>query len=146
MLGLLIEYLEHQSYPLHKRKKKFAIKDFFSKCSQICGFLRIFTYLLKKSLMENFNFCAVILVTGTYIRFAFSYFVWVFVSNVSAKHTRVCKFLLARDFNKLIHHGEGNRWIDITFDWCNFWALEFQDSLITVNVPLYCYEVFRYFW
>ena len=31
---------------------KFSIKDFFSKRDQICSFL-------KKSLMENFNFCAV---------------------------------------------------------------------------------------
>ena len=34
-------------------KMKFSIKDFFSKC------LRIWSYLLKKSLMENFIFCAV---------------------------------------------------------------------------------------
>ena len=34
---------------------KFSIKDFFSKCDQ----MRIWSYLLKKSLMENFIFCAV---------------------------------------------------------------------------------------
>ena len=44
---------------LHK-KIKFSIKDFFSKCDQICNFLRIWSHLLKKSLMENFIFCAVI--------------------------------------------------------------------------------------
>ena len=38
---------------------KFSIKDFFSKCDQIRRKLRIWSYLLKKSLMENF--CAVIL-------------------------------------------------------------------------------------
>ena len=38
-------------------KKKFSIKDFFSKCDQIWGFGHI---LLKKSLMKNFIFCAVI--------------------------------------------------------------------------------------
>ena len=38
---------------------KFLIKDFFSKCDQICSFLRIWSHLLKKSLMENFIFCAV---------------------------------------------------------------------------------------
>ena len=36
---------------------KFYIKDFFSKCDQILSFLGI--WLLKKSLMENFSFCAV---------------------------------------------------------------------------------------
>ena len=35
------------------------MKDFFSKCDQIRGFLRIWSHLLKKSLMENFNFRAV---------------------------------------------------------------------------------------
>ena len=34
----------------------FFIKDFFSKCDQIRSFLRIWSDLLKKSLMENFIF------------------------------------------------------------------------------------------
>ena len=38
---------------------KFSIKDFFSQCDQIRSFLRIWSHLLKKSLMENFIFCAV---------------------------------------------------------------------------------------
>ena len=38
---------------------KFSIKDFFSKCDQIRSFLRIWSHLLKKSLTENFIFCAV---------------------------------------------------------------------------------------
>ena len=41
------------------QKIKFSIKDFFSKCDQIHSFLRIWSYLLKKSLMVNFIFCAV---------------------------------------------------------------------------------------
>ena len=41
------------------QKMKFAIKDFSSKCDQIRNFLRIWSHLLKKSLMENFIFCAV---------------------------------------------------------------------------------------
>ena len=40
-------------------KMKFSIKDFFSKCDQIHSFLRIWSHLLKKSLVENFIFCAV---------------------------------------------------------------------------------------
>ena len=43
---------------LHK-KMKFSIKDFFSKCEQIRRKLRIWSHLLKKSLMDNFIFCAV---------------------------------------------------------------------------------------
>ena len=38
---------------------KFFIKDFFNKCDQIRSFLRVWSYLLNKSLMGNFNFCAV---------------------------------------------------------------------------------------
>ena len=34
-------------------------KDFFIKCDQIRSFLRIWSHLLKKSLMENFILCAV---------------------------------------------------------------------------------------
>ena len=43
----------------HYKKNKFFIKDFFSKCDQIRRKLWIWSHLLKKSLMENFNFCAV---------------------------------------------------------------------------------------
>ena len=35
---------------------KFSIKDFFSECDQIRSFLRIWSHLLKKSLMENLIF------------------------------------------------------------------------------------------
>ena len=39
---------------------KFSIKDFFSKCDRIRRKLRIWSHhLVKKSLMENFIFCAV---------------------------------------------------------------------------------------
>ena len=41
------------------QKMKFSIKDFCSKCGQIRRKLRIWSHLLKKSLMENFIFCAV---------------------------------------------------------------------------------------
>ena len=41
------------------QKMKFSIKDFSSKCDQSRSFLRIWSHLLEKSLMENFIFCAV---------------------------------------------------------------------------------------
>ena len=41
------------------QKMKFSIKDFYSKCDQIHSFLQIWSHLLKKSLIENFIFCAV---------------------------------------------------------------------------------------
>ena len=46
------------------QKMRLSIKDFFSKCDQKSagnrGKLRIWLYLLKKSLMEYFIFCAVL--------------------------------------------------------------------------------------
>ena len=41
------------------QKMKFSIEDLFSKCDRIRSVLRIWSHLLKKSLMENFIFCAV---------------------------------------------------------------------------------------
>ena len=41
---------------------KFSIKGFFSKSDQIRSFLWIWSHLLKKPLMENFIFCAVLVV------------------------------------------------------------------------------------
>ena len=41
------------------QKMKFSITDFFSKCNQIRSLLRIWSHLLKKSVMENFIFGAV---------------------------------------------------------------------------------------
>ena len=43
---------------LTAQKMAFSIKDFFSKCDQIRRKLRIWSHLLKKSLIENFIFCA----------------------------------------------------------------------------------------
>ena len=51
-------HLDRSKVTLHK-KMKFSIKDFFSKYDQIRSYLRIWSHLLKKSLMENFIFCAV---------------------------------------------------------------------------------------
>ena len=47
-------------FSLDCTKMKLSIKDFFSKYEQIGIFLRIWSHLLKKSLMENFIFCAVL--------------------------------------------------------------------------------------
>ena len=54
--------LSHQSLPVfihHCTKNKVSIKGFFSKCDQTCSFMRIWSYLLKTYLMENFIFCTV---------------------------------------------------------------------------------------
>ena len=45
--------------PYHCTKIKFSIEDFFSKCDRIGSFLWIWSHLLKRSLKQNFIFCAV---------------------------------------------------------------------------------------
>ena len=51
------------------QKMKFSIKDFFSKCDQIRSYLWIWSHLLKKSLMENFIFCAVMFATQIFLNY-----------------------------------------------------------------------------
>ena len=51
-----------------------VIKDFFSKCDQTRRKLRIWSHLLKKSLMLNFIFCAVILFMLHFFSFQSFYF------------------------------------------------------------------------
>ena len=53
----MAEILEMAVLTLHK-KWSFPLR-ISSKCDQICRKLRIWSHLLKKSLMENFIFCAV---------------------------------------------------------------------------------------
>ena len=54
----LIFNLKSQVY-ITAQKMMFSIKDLFSKFDQIRSFLQIWSHLRKKSLMENFIFCAV---------------------------------------------------------------------------------------
>ena len=43
----------------HCTKLKFSTRDFFSECDQVFSFLRIWSHLLKQSLVESFIFWAV---------------------------------------------------------------------------------------
>ena len=52
---------KEMSSVLNCKKIKFSIKDFFSECDRIRRKLRIWLNLLKKPLMENLIFCAVLL-------------------------------------------------------------------------------------
>ena len=54
------------------QKLKYFIKGFFSECDQICSFLRIWSHLLKKSLMENFLVSILHSVVRLVITFPFS--------------------------------------------------------------------------
>ena len=49
------------------QKIKFPIKDYFSKCDQNRSFLQIWSHLLKKSFMKNFIYCALKVLTVTWV-------------------------------------------------------------------------------
>ena len=51
--------LKHTTY-YTTEKIMFCIKDLFSRCDQIRSFPQIWSHLLKKSLIENVIFCAVL--------------------------------------------------------------------------------------
>ena len=53
------DYIGKTSLTNLQMKEISLLKDFYSKCHQIYSFLWIWSYLPKKSLMENFIFCAV---------------------------------------------------------------------------------------
>ena len=60
-----------------RQKMKFSFKEFFDKCHQKPSFQRIWSHLMKKSLMENFIFPAVIVtledINETFGCFVFKY-------------------------------------------------------------------------
>ena len=58
-IGLLVEREILICSPFTAQKIKFSIKYIFSKCDQVRSFLRIWSHLRKKSLIENFIFCEV---------------------------------------------------------------------------------------
>ena len=64
------------------QKTKFSIKDFFSKCDQISR-LRIWSHLLKKSLIENFIFWAVNRVSHERLRIPLCRNFWLFGNSVN---------------------------------------------------------------
>ena len=93
-------------FPKFYKKVKFSIEDFFSICEQIHRKLHIWSYLLKKSLIENFAFYAVIvasistiiyslplylcdflltLIPGTLVRILFRFFLRFKSTNVTGK-------------------------------------------------------------
>ena len=50
----------HKNIVIHiAQKTKFCVEDFFSQCDQIRKAMGNWSHLLKKSLLENFNFFAV---------------------------------------------------------------------------------------
>ena len=84
------------------QKMNFSMKDFFSKCDQIRSFLWIWSHLLKKSLMENFIFCAVFVQVLLYCSWPISRF----HANVLFLHSlkiEIIHLLRSQNFPKNLH-------------------------------------------
>ena len=60
MMALVSNGVKKSAESFTAQKIKCSIKDFFSKYDQIRSFPRIWSHWLKKSLMENLVFCAVL--------------------------------------------------------------------------------------
>ena len=75
------------------QKMKLSIKDFFSKCEQIRTFLRIWSHLLKKSLMESFIFYAVLKIVF-------------FLESTNLDVWQTCKYAFVSSFYGICHHNE----------------------------------------
>ena len=65
---------------------KLSIKDFFSKCDQIHKKLRIWSHLLKKSLIENFILCAMKLASAALLQ---SLFVMVIFQDIFQEYDKI---------------------------------------------------------
>ena len=93
---------EYRVFFYTAQKMKFSIKDFFSKCDQIRRKLRIWSHLLKKSLVEKLIFCAVQLMISW--RVLKAHFAW--------------KQLQA-DYSKYIWKEEKITRFHLSLDWLN---------------------------
>ena len=71
-----------------------SLKDFFSKCDQIGSFLQIWSHLLKKSLIENLGFGAVIFSINITALQVFSFELWEISQNIFFRG-QLLQFLLS---------------------------------------------------
>ena len=85
------------------QEMKFSVKDFFSKCDQICRKLRIWSHLRKKCLMENFIFCTV--KVSLNVKWIYRKVKWLF-ENSSAGSLQTLRYL----------EKSGNNLTFLTFD------------------------------
>ena len=77
------------SFRLTLHKNEVFVKDFFSKCDQIRGKLRIWSHLLKKSIMENFIFCEVLVYD--YVSLRVGKLVFQFLSQSTIMTLKLCQ-------------------------------------------------------
>ena len=108
------------------QKLKFSIKYFFSKCDQIRRKLRIWSHLLKKSFIENFNFLCSVCSLRLYS---------------SCQKTILCEFHLIYRFLQLLicFLNKVNSYIDLS---PLFWIISKRNYLINKQVHWFSYLLF----
>ena len=88
---------------------KFSIKDFFSKCDQIRSFLQIWLHLLKKSLIENFIVCAMVIAENHWFLYKSS-------NNSFSSNNSLSKSEFIRIHN-ISHFDQVNSWKNLWEFW-----------------------------
>ena len=99
------EYFYRENKNDNAQKMKFSIKDFFSKCDQIRRKLQIWSHLLKKSLMENFVFCALWLMRKLLNPFQTSVAFHIETSHLFSRAEQMTGFYMK--------HNTGFKWINV---------------------------------
>ena len=90
---------------LTAQKMRFSIKDFFSKCDQSRRKLRIWSDLLKKSLMEHFIFWTVLTLSINSEQNV----------NWNCKNHKYCNMKLHEAYNKLLKFNREQTYMKILF-------------------------------
>ena len=94
------------------QKMKFFITDLFSKCDQVRSFQGIWSRLPKKSLMENFIFCAVsiiwfwiVLIHDLHVKYSkyISKFPCIFWFLLSETYSEPCQTCKVESFPELVN-------------------------------------------
>ena len=120
------------------QKMKFPINDFFSKCDQIHRQLRIWSHLLKKSLMENFTFCATSFLNGHFPEWKIS---WL---DISPRGPSPNEQFLEWTFpqQKVLRMSSPQKFSRITYlissikrDWFEVSIVKFQSLLLQLSIP-----------
>ena len=82
----LVKLLPHKT-ELTAQKMKLFIKDFFSKRDQIHSFLRMWSNLLKKSLVENFFSCSDYIKALQFVKITYTlFFEKLFLSHIHKRN------------------------------------------------------------
>ena len=152
-------YMEYfQNFPKNiiwntAQKMKFSIKDFFSKCDQIRKKLRIWSHLLKKSLMDNFIFNEVEYINYYGVCWNKMIMSRIWTETIELKE-QINKFLLIPAKVKICFQAVSHNSIFITiavfnrsfvFIWTQFWRPFIHRSRLLRSCYSQCHKLYCFY-